>query len=68
MTKRQRKDKWVVYGEYAWTFTNLKDAKRCAKEESINQGYADVTLIEDGCHYIDYENGKCIRDGWTIKR
>ena len=22
-------------------------------------------LIDDGCYYIDYLNGKCIRDGWT---
>lgn len=24
--------------------------------------------MDDGCYYIDYKNGKCIRDGWTVKK
>lgn len=69
--KRNRKMKWWVYGEYGGQFTNLKDAKVCAREASKTAEHdymAEVWLIEDGCHYIDYENGKCIRDGWTIKK
>ena len=62
-----RKDKWHVYGEYGGEFTNLKDAKKCAKEASIYEGKSEVWLTEDGCHYIEYKNGKLIRDGWTKK-
>lgn len=47
-----RKDKWAVYGEYGGTFTNLKDAKRCAKESSRIGGRGAIYLIEDGCHFI----------------
>lgn len=69
--KRNRKEKWAVYGEYGGSFTNLKDAKLCAKEASKTEEYdyeCCIWLIEDGCNYIDYENGKLIRDGWTIKK
>lgn len=68
--KRRRKMKWWVHGEFGGQFTNLKDAKACAKEASKTAEHdysAEVWLIEDGCHYIEYENGKCVRDGWTIK-
>lgn len=61
--KRRRKMKWWVHGEFGGQFTNLKEAKACAKEASKTA----VWLIGDGCHYIEYENGKCVRDGWTIK-
>lgn len=68
--KRNRKMKWWVCGseDIGGEFTNLKDAKACAKEASEYCGEAQIYLIEDGCHYIDYENGKCIRDGWTIRK
>ena len=66
--KRTRKTKWAVYGEYGGYFTNLAEAKACAKEASEYDGNAKVWLIEDGCWYIEYENGKCTRDGWTIKK
>lgn len=64
---RIRKDKWTVHGEYGGSFTNLKDAKKCAKEYSIEVPNEEISvlLIDDGCYYIDYLNGKCIRDGWT---
>lgn len=68
---RNRKEKWAVYGEFGGQFTNLKDAKKCAKEasETKEHGYeAEVWLLENGYHYIEYKNGKCIRDGWTIKK
>jgi hypothetical protein len=67
---RTRKDKWVVYGEYGDTFTNLKDAKTCAKEASTleKDKTSEVWLIEDGCNYVEYKDGKLIRDGWTIKK
>jgi len=71
---RARKDKWCVYGEYGGYFTNLKDAKQCAKESSTmtdSCGYSGeglVWLVEDGCNYIEYKNGKLVRDGWTIKK
>lgn len=65
-----RKEKWAVYGEYGGSFTNLKDAKRCAREASTleEEKRSEVWLIEDGCHYIEYENGKLVRDGWTKRR
>lgn len=71
MKTRERKEKWAVYGEYGGYFTNLKEARRCAKEASKTPEHdyeANITLIEDGGIYIDYQNGKCTRDGWTIKR
>lgn len=64
--ERERKEKWAVYGEYGGYFTNLKEAKQCAKEASISTPDEEISvlLIADGCYYIDYINGKCIRDGW----
>lgn len=65
------RDKWAVYGEYGGYFTNLKDAKACAKECSTYPEYeytAEVWLLDDGCWYIEYKNGKLTRDGWTIKK
>lgn len=61
-----RKDKWIVYGEYGGSFTNLKDACKCAKIASIQNGEASVVLIQDGCSYIDYKNGKITYNGWKI--
>lgn len=69
--RRNQKDKWFVSGEYGGTFTNLKDAKQFAKEASRTPEHdykASVMLIENGLFYIDYEHGKCVRDGWTIRR
>lgn len=68
--KRKRRDKWAVYGEYGGYFTNLGDACACAKEYSLicPDEEISVWLLDDGCSYIDYLNGKCIRDGWTVRR
>jgi hypothetical protein len=68
--KRNRIEKWSVYGEYGGHFTNLKDAKICAKEYSIisPDEVISIYLESNGCYYIDYQNGKIIRDGWTIKK
>lgn len=66
-----KRDKWAVFGEYGGYFSNLKDAKQCAKEASKTEEYdyqASVYNMHDGFYYIDYENGKCVRDGWTIKK
>ena len=67
--KRKRKVKWAVYGEFGGYFTNLKDAKECAKQYSISEPDEEISilLIKDGCYYIDYLNGKCIRNGWDKK-
>jgi len=67
---RIRKDKWQVYGEFGGIFTNLKDAQKCAKEAStLNDDLeSEVWLIEDGGSYIEYKNGKMVRDGWTRKK
>lgn len=67
--KRKRRDKWAVYGEYGGTFTNLKEAWACAKEYSkiCPDEEIDIWLLDDSCNYFTYLNGKCIRDGWTIK-
>ena len=65
------KYRWWVFGEFGDQFTNLKAAKACAKFCSTTPEYdyqASVFRIEDGCYYIDYEHGKCVRDGWTIKK
>lgn len=62
------KDKWEVYGEYGDRFTNLDEAKKCAREASMTPEHnyeASVWNIEDGMCYIDYKNGKCVRDGWS---
>lgn len=68
--KRQTKDRWAVYGEYGGYFTNLKDARLCAKEYSKTCPDEKISIynLEDGFYYIDYLNGKCIRDGWTRPR
>ena len=66
-----RQDKYAVYGECGGSFTNLKEAKQAARFASTleENGYAaEVWLIDDGCSYIEYENGKMIRDGWTIRK
>lgn len=66
--KRVVNAKWEVYGEYGGQFTNLDDAKRCAKFASTTAEYgyeASIWNIQDGMCYIDYENGKCVRDGWA---
>lgn len=64
------KDRWWVPGEYGGSFTNLKDAKRCAREASrVNEDRAStVWRIEDGLWYIEYTNGRLTFDGWTIKK
>lgn len=63
-------DKYQVYGESGGTFSNLKEAKACAKAASMltDDKTSEVWLIADGCHYIDYINGKCVRDGWANRR
>lgn len=69
--RRYRKDKWAVYGEYGGYFTNLKDAKECAKEASKSPEYdftAEVWNLDDGFWYIKYHNGRLVWDGWTIKK
>jgi len=66
--KRMIKEKWEVYGEYGGRFTNLDDAKRCAREASKTEEYgyeATIWNIQDGMNYIEYKNGKCVRDGWA---
>lgn len=67
---RNPKVKWQVYGPYGGTYTNVNNAKWYAKQASkLNDDKkSGVWLIEDGCSYIEYENGKLIRDGWTKKR
>ena len=74
-TKRTRnpKVKWIVYGEVNCgngTYTNVNNAKWYAKQASKQNESkkASVWLIEDNCCYIEYENGKLVRDGWTKKR
>ena len=74
-TKRTRnpKVKWIVYGEVNCgngTYTNVNNAKWYAKEASKHNESkkASVWLIEDNCCYIEYENGKLVRDSWTKKR
>jgi len=58
--------RWKVFGEYGGSFTNLKDAKKCAQTaSSYSNDEVSVYNTEDGSYYIDYKNGKCIRDGWT---
>lgn len=70
---RNPKIKWIVYGEVDCgnsTYTNVNNAKWYAKEASKHNESkkASVWLIEDNCCYIEYENGKLIRDSWTKKR
>jgi hypothetical protein len=66
---RNVKSKYAVYGECGGEFSNIREAKKCAKETSTlsEDKESSVWLIEDGCSYIDYENGKMTRDGWTRK-
>lgn len=67
---RKRREKWIVYGEYGGSFTNLTYAKKCAKEASKTPEHnyeASVFNNDDGFYYIDYINGKCVRDGWSRK-
>jgi hypothetical protein len=63
-------EKWRVYGEYGGVFTNLRDAKKCARSASLleEDKHAEIWNTEDGCHYIEYHDGKLVRDGWTIKK
>lgn len=39
-----KKDKWIVYGEYGGSFTNLSEARKCAKLASIEEDYGDFDL------------------------
>lgn len=64
-------DKWAVFGKYGGYFSNFKVAKQCTKEASKTKEYdykAKVYNMYDGFYYIDYKNGKCVRDGWTINK
>ncbi len=66
-----RKEKYAVYGEFGGRFTNLKEAKKCARFCSTREEHnfeSEVYLISDGCSYIDYEDGKCVCDRWTIRK
>lgn len=67
----KKRDKWFVPGEFGGTFTNLREARICAKEASKTKEHrfeATVMLLGDGMYYIDYEGGKCVRDGWKIRK
>ena len=58
---------WDVYGEYGGSFSRLEDAKKCAQEASTTPEYDyKASVWKDGTCYIDYENGKLVRDGWTL--
>lgn len=60
--------KWFVGGQYGGEFSNLKDAKKCAREASKTPEYNFKAKIMHrvNCHcYFEYENGKCILDEWT---
>ena len=63
---------WYVYGEGGGEFTNLKDARQCAKEFSKQgnefDGYGEpgeVSIWKDGTLFLTYNNGKVTYDGWT---
>ena len=64
------KDRWWVPGEYGGSFTNLKDAKLCARAASRLEEDRTSTVwrIQDGFWYIEYTNGRLTCDGWTIKK
>ena len=67
--KRVMNPKWEVYGEYGGRFSNLDDARICAREASKTPEYnyeASIWNIQDGMNYIDYKHGRCVRDGWTL--
>ncbi len=58
---------WEVYGEYGDQFSRLEDAKKCAQYASTTSEYDyKASVWKDGTCYIDYENGKLVRDGWTL--
>ena len=66
---------WEVYGEGGGQFNNLKDARQCAKEFSLEgndlDGYGEpgeVNIWKDGTLFMTYDKGKLVYDGWTIKR
>jgi hypothetical protein len=63
-----KNEKWAVWGLYGGQFTNLKEACKCAKNASIEEGEAYVTEIKTDTNYILYKNGKKVFDGWIIKR
>lgn len=72
--KRLRKEKWRVLSsdddvDYV-DFTNLKAARAYAKEISLE--YSDcefsICLIDECIYYFNYLNGKCVRNGWDIKK
>lgn len=65
---------WEVYGEGGGQFNNLKDARQCAKEFSLEgnetDGYGipgEVSIWKDGTLFMTYSRGKLVYDGWTIK-
>ncbi len=67
--KRMLNKKWAVYGEYGDRFSNLDDARQCAKLASTTPEYdykATIWNLQDNMNYIDYEHGKCVRDDWTV--
>ena len=49
---------------------NLKDAKSYALEWSKDEPEVEINIYNtrDGSYYLDYLGGKCVRDGWTIKK
>lgn len=72
---RHRREKWRVgtaADEFeSLNFTRLSDAKKYAKDLSKEVGADDevnIELIDNACYYFDYINGKCVRDGWTIRK
>lgn len=67
---RNPKVKWEVPGQFGGTYTNVNNAKWYAKEASkLNADKKSaVYMIEDGLCYIEYEDGKCVKDIWTKKR
>lgn len=63
---RNPKTKWEVLG--VGTYTNVNNAKWYAKQASKDGKKSEVRMIEDGKCYIEYENGKLVKDTWTTKR
>lgn len=58
---------WEVYGEYGDHFSRLEDAKKCAQYASTTPEHDyKASVWKDGSCYIEYENGKLVRDGWTL--
>ena len=63
--------RWAVYGEFGGYFTNLSDAKKCAKFASTTDEHdheAEIYFLADGSWYFEYKNGRCTYDGWTRKK